>query len=383
MNKADDLIRAMVNDDGKVKQAAGRNDVILATTEYGIIGINTVWTDGNNLNKDEARVFSRGLHFATILMAAAQTEKEIMLHQGFTAYSFGGGAGLGSAGNVYNALYAQDPNDPSVTIESAMALAYMMYDNGHGETVLNSFVENDSMVDAVASADYDALRVLASKDSDGTFYLMVVNRDPENDITSAVRVAGGALSGEAQVNILNAESYASCNTPEHPTDVAITSDTLFFDQETSAFAYTFPAHSIVTIRVAATETEDPWSEVTSAETFDGSELPAFVQKVSQTAELTADPTDAANRCLAITRTQTGNATVKMALSGEDVAGTLTGMGGTTRISFRVMSTSDTSRMNMQVKSGNTVALNLSIDNGMFMCNDVRRSFVSSNEWHTV
>lgn len=383
MNKAEDLIRNMVTDDATVKMAAGRNDVILATTEYGIIGINTVWTDGDNLNKDEARILSRGLHFASILIAAAQTEKEIMLHQGFTAYSFGGGAGLGSAGNVYNALYAQDPNDPSVTIESAMALAYKMYGNGHGETVLNSFVENNPIIDAEKTGDYDALRVLASKDSDGTLYLMVVNRDPENDITSAIRLGGCTVAGDAAVSVLNAESYASCNTPEHPNDVFITNDTLSLGEGCSAFAYTFPAHSVVTIRMTATESDDPWTATSQAETFDGIALPDSVQKVSQSAELTVDPADAANHCLAITRTGDGKATVKASLSGENVTGNLTPMNGTTRVTFRVRTTSDTSRMNMQVKAGNTTVLNLAIDNGMLMCNSVRRSYLSVNEWHTV
>ncbi len=381
MNKAEDLINAMVNDDAKVKAAAGRNDVILATTEYGIIGINSVWTDGDNLNKDEARVLSRGLHFATILMAAAQTEKEIMLHQGFTAYSFGGGAGLGSAGNVYNALYAQDPSDPSVTIESAMALAYKMYGNGHGETVLNSFVENNPIVDAERTGDYDALRVLASKDSDGTLYLMVVNRDPENDLATGIRLGGCTLSGVADVQILNGDSYASCNTPDHPNDVTITRDSLTFDGS-SAFYYTFPAHSVVTIKVQAAEAETPWTEI-NAQDFEDAALPAAVQKVAQTAELVADPANSGNRCLAITRTGTGNATVKASLSGENASGSLTALDGTTRIAFRVYSTSDTARMNMQVKAGNTTVLNLAIDNGMLMCNGTRRSYLSKNEWHTV
>ncbi len=383
MNKAEELINAMVSNDAAVKQAAGRNDVTLATTEYGIIGIKTVWTDGDNLNKDEGRILSRGLHFATILIAAAQTEKEVMIHQGFTAYSFGGGAGLGSAGNVFNSLYAPDPNDPSVTIESAMALAYKMYGNGHGDTVLNSFVENNPVIDAAQTNDYNALRVLASKDSDGNLYLMVVNRDPENDLTSAIRLGGCALSGVGEVKILNGDSYASCNTPANPNAVAITEDTLTFPQGASSLYYTFPAHSVVTIKVKAAEAVSPWTQTTAVDFENLSKLPISVTQVSQSAKIAADPIDSNNQCLAITRTSTGKATARASLSGENATGTLTAMNGTTRVSFRVYSPSDTCRMNMQLKAGNTVVLNLAIDNGMLMCNTVRRSYLSSGEWHTV
>ncbi len=388
INRADGLINSFVNDDAAVKTAAGRNDAILATTEYGIIPIPHVFSDpDDDLHRDEARMLSRGLHFATILIAAAQMEKELLIHQGFTAYSFGGGAGLGSAGSVYNALYAQDPNNPEITIESAMGLAYKMFGQGHGEIVLNSFVENNPIIDSKNSGDYNALRVLASKDENGDMYLFVVNRDPENDVTAAVNLNGYEMSGNAEISILNAESYASCNTPEHPEDVYITKSTAVFESGKGSFAYTFPAHSVVSIKLNGKVNEiDPWVNTFETENFEDTDfdaMPSMMAVTSQTAGVVADPLNNENKVLAITRNANGKATVKASLSGETATGALTEFDRGVRISYKFMATAETARMNMQVKAGNTTVMNLAYDNGMLMCNGTRRQFLSQNEWHEI
>ena len=395
MLRADGIVKSLVTNDGKIKTAAGRNDVVVATTEYGIIGIPTIWTSGVAEEKDEARILSRALHFGTVLIAAAQMENEVLIHQGFTSYSFGGGAGLGSAGNVYNALYAPDPNDPSKFIPSAMALSYEMFGNGHGDTVLNSFVEdNPSVACAERNEKYAGLQVLASKNDDGTTFLYVINRDCENDVTTRIALDGAVITGPASVRTLNGASYLSCNTPDHPNDVAITERTASYGVGSSGFLYSFPAHSVTVLELpCVAESTSAWTANFDLQDFNKPNVGAIPTNIKRMNNANADntgvvydPQNGTNKCLKIANTS-GTASARIWLSGQDrdaATSIVTGYTGLVDVKFKLKAAENTSRLNISVKDTAAVTvLNLSVDGGMFKCNNVTRSNCEANEWHDV
>ncbi len=227
----------------KAKAKAPRKDTHVIVTEFGVIPVPAVWTEEKNpLSRDEGRMLGRALHFAAVLAAMAESEEgEMMLHQGYTAYSFGGGQGLGSAGNVFNAMYAPDPDDPEKTIASAVALAYELFEPFRGGRVLASSVDGNAEVSAVDRKSYKSLVTLAARTKRGGVALLVINRDPENAIEARIDSGGrrSAADGKARVRTLNADDFTACNTPAHPDDVRITSSAADVSRP-----YSFPAHSI-------------------------------------------------------------------------------------------------------------------------------------------
>jgi alpha-N-arabinofuranosidase len=95
---------------------------------------------------------------------------------------------------------------------------------------------------------YPALRVVASRGTRSRYVtLIVVNRDPQRDITASIRPKRYQHRQAAKVWTINGKSIGSINTPTHPHAVRLTKR--WVQIEAGSFKYTFPAHSITAIRL--------------------------------------------------------------------------------------------------------------------------------------
>lgn len=289
MEMSDKLNTAIDNKTSELRERTGRQDTIAAFTEFGSINNALIYSeDDSEYGRDEARSLSRALSFARTYMGSSKSEALIHIHQAFTAYSFGGGERLPNADFVYNSMYAPYGDGSGRFIEGGTALAYKVIGNNRGDSYRNVYIEHNPT--AGKNGSYNALSATVSVDEDtGELYLLVVNADPTRDLTSIVNLNGYRISGKARIQTLNASSLASCNTPEHPHDIAITeTEETFFG---SAFSYTFPAHSLVAIRLEG-RTEEAYQTLL---TDDFAEEGGALSLVCQGTEL--------SRTLPLTRTR--------------------------------------------------------------------------------
>lgn len=377
MGAADDIIHSFSSNLSTLRSLSGRNDTVSAVTEYGSIPIPTVWSDGGGTQLDEARILSRGVSLASVLCAAVSTEQQILIHQGFTAYSFGGGPGLSGAGWVCNSLYAQNPDDLSETIESSMALAYKIVGNAVGDRVASSFIQNNPVIEGART--YDALYTAATQDEEtGDLYLIVVNRDPVTSYTATVDLNGYTISGVAEVSALCGENFTSCNTPEHPQDVFITNTTEELGVGESSFEYTFPACSVITFRLSGSK-QDNWAELEESCDFEGISggLPSPFHVTGGIASLSADPEDDGNQTLRLTRSNTAAVCqADFSLPPEDLTGFV-------KISARVRALQPNAGMNILILSGDAQIANMNFSAGRIKNDGRVRHCFDANTWYDV
>ncbi len=92
------------------------------------------------------------------------------------------------------------------------------------------------------------LSVCTSLDSTGTkLYLMVINKQLDQDVTTTIQLEGFEPQPEACVWTLNGPSIIS-NNEDNPNTVCVTPSTLA--PVSSSFIYTFPAHSLTAIELS-------------------------------------------------------------------------------------------------------------------------------------
>jgi len=275
------------------------------------------------------------LSFALTYMGSSKAESLIHIHQAYTAYSFGGGEKLPNADFVYNSMYAPYGDDPTKFVEGATALAYKLIGNNIGDSYRTSFIENNPIVGDIA--EYQALTSTVSVDEKtGDLYLLVVNADKENDIQAKINLKGYTVSGKARIQTLNADDIAATNTPEHPNDITITESEATFGG--SSFAYTFPAHSFVAIKLSGTDSE--FYTETLNESFDAVEISTLPDafSLSGTASMVALE---GGKALRLERSSS-NGSLTVSLSEDS-----TPLDGITRIRFK-LSAEQTSRARIQV-----------------------------------
>ena len=284
MELSDKLTQAIDNNVSQLRERTGRQDTIAAVTEFGSINNPVIYSeDESEYGRDEARSLSRALSFARAYMGSAKAESLIHIHQAYTAYSFGGGERLPNADFVYNSMYAPYGDDPTKFISGGTALAYSVIGNNLGDSYRNTYIENNPKTGTLT--EYDTLSATASVDEEtGELYLLVVNADASRDVETIIHLNGYTVTGRARIQTLNANSVDACNTPEHPNDITVTETEETFGG--SAFSYTFPAHSLVAIRLCGNE-KDAFSESVK-EDFDGNTVPPIVSwEGSVTAEESA------------------------------------------------------------------------------------------------
>lgn len=369
MRMADQLSGAIDSNYTALRERSKRQDTIAAVTEFGSIDNPVVYSEsGVDYDRDEARSLSRALSFAASFAGSAKKESLIHIQQAFTAYSFGGGEKLPNADYVYNSMYAPYSDDPTRFVEGGTALAYKIIGNNIGDTYRNSYVQNNPVVGDYAS--YDALvTTVTQDDATGDLYLMVVNRDADNNITATVNLKGYTIGGTARIQTLNGAEITSCNTPEHPCDITVTETNAMMGKGKSSFTYTFPAHSFVAIKLAG-ESADPYAETVS-EDFEG-ELSNIITMSGNTEVQTVGE----NKALLLKRTG-ANASVTAGLTDDGVA-----LDGMTRVKFKVRAEqNNNARLQISLKTGGTDALMFALEGGFVKNNSAVRAVYTPGQFH--
>ena len=131
-------------------------------------------------------------------------------------------------------------------VPSASARVLELYTHMSGDTVVESSVSGNPVRQG-AAGDYPALVVTATTDRDGHLYLVVVNRDPDKDVTARLSHPNFRGSGTAEVWTVNGPHTYSYNSPGEPEVVAL--DRARRSVPSDGFTYTFPAHSVTGIEL--------------------------------------------------------------------------------------------------------------------------------------
>ena len=386
MDISDRLVQMIDSNVADLRNKSGSNDTIAAVTEFGTINVPHAYSaDTSEVGRDEARNLSRALSFAVTFFGSAKAESLIHIHQGFTAFSFGGGPGLPNAGYVYNSLYAPYPDDPTQFVESGTARAYKVIGDNIGDTVRNSYIENNPATGEYKT--YEALQVLATQaDENGDLYLLAVNRDAENDITAAVNLLGYTISGPARIQTLNGADITACNTPENPDAISISETDASLGVGGGSFSYTFPAHSLVAIKLTGTSA-NLYTQNFALRHFNtpaiGS-IPNYFQVERGTASIQNAREESGNKAFQITR-QGSNTRVRASLSGQNMpVASPTTYDGILKITFlfKALQTSG-ARLDISVWGGDTEAFNLAFEGGKVKNNNATRAVYEKGKFYPV
>ncbi len=114
-----------------------------------------------------------------------------------------------------------------------------------GKLLQTTTLNNPSLT--TGGTPIDALSVTAAEDVDGSTGVVVINRDPDNSVTSTLQVDGIVSAGQATVSTLNGASALSYNTASDPD--AVTTTTSHATVSNGTVALTFPSHSITLVTV--------------------------------------------------------------------------------------------------------------------------------------
>jgi alpha-N-arabinofuranosidase len=367
ITEGDDHVSHLENYRSDIRDKSLRNDTTVPVTEYGNIAFTTP------LGDDGARILSRGLTYATAVVGAINSDWQINIHQGMEAYSFGGGPALPGAGKIYNSLYAPAYPIMSTFIESSMAKAYNIIGNGVGTKVVSNWILNNPI--EVQTATYPALVTLTTKDTSNNVYLVVVNRSASNDVNTTVNLKGYTISGNTVVRTLNGANYTSFNSPAHPNDVSITTATASLGVGSSTFDYNFPAHSVTSIKLSGSTTNNWVQRITND--FQGTvgTVPVgFSITPAGSGTNQADPANAANGVLQLVRNGTD-------VSATRNFGTQTGV---VRVKAKIKAAQTNSRLRMLVLGGGTIAADANFDvSSKIMSNSKTRYIYSANTWYNL
>jgi alpha-N-arabinofuranosidase len=93
------------------------------------------------------------------------------------------------------------------------------------------------------------LEAEASRDAQGSVYVLVINQDATDAVAANVQIAGLAGRGEAEIRTLSGPALNAFNTPQNPNAVQIRASTKPLGD--GPFRHTFPAHSLTTIKFPA------------------------------------------------------------------------------------------------------------------------------------
>jgi alpha-N-arabinofuranosidase len=124
---------------------------------------------------------------------------------------------------------------------------FKMYSQMFGTIHIPAMVTNNPSRKAVNGKELPKLHVTASKDRAGNVYLMVLNRDRTDAVTTDIELNKFQLAGKTTIWTLNGPEYLSYNTPENPNNVSIKETTA--TAKGNILTYTFPAHSVTAIKL--------------------------------------------------------------------------------------------------------------------------------------
>ncbi len=135
---------------------------------------------------------------------------------------------------------------------------FKMFTSLFGPTRISSSIENNPKRPVVANPYLtrvgkpmpylDKLAISASKDARGNVYLMVLNRDREDAVTSVIQLSDYHITDSATIWTLKGPNYLSTNTASNPHNVSIKESRRRVG--TTSFEHTFPPHSITAIKLS-------------------------------------------------------------------------------------------------------------------------------------
>jgi alpha-L-arabinofuranosidase len=191
-------------------------------------------------------------------------------------------------GGDYGLLGDPNTNQPPSTG------AYVPYPSYFAEQLASKMVQAGGTV-VSASSNFSGLDVFAVKESNGHLDLLVINKDPDAQITEPFTIQGFSPSGQAQVwQYSEVQDYAQSKSATGASALANSSVTLTLSG--SNFSYSFPAYSMTVIdlspkaasaplvHLAAVPTSTPPPTLSSTS---GSNLSNQVQPFPQDTVLTA------------------------------------------------------------------------------------------------
>lgn len=154
--------------------------------------------------------------------------------------------GSTAVGSPLNALIAGP--GPNFVVQS-VGLVPQMFAPMTGGKVTASPVTGNPERALQNGKQLPALTAVAGR-SGRDLYLLVVNQDPDRDVTATVR-PGMRHAASASASTLNGPELLALNTPDDPHRVSVSDRAIGVG--TGDFTYTFPAHSIIRIRLTGTE----------------------------------------------------------------------------------------------------------------------------------
>jgi hypothetical protein len=213
--------------------------VRIAVTEYGILSAASL---GGQVNADSD--YLRSLDQA--LYTASQ-----LVHFADFGLSLAGRHTLVDFERVNPAAGVPSPTGlsvfgfaPSFT-PSASARVLELFSHMTGRRQVETAITgNPTRVGATGA--YPALLALASTDRRGRVSLIVVNRDPDREITARVAIPGLRGRGRIEAWTVNGPATSSFNTPADPDVVRLTKTRE--PAPATPFRWRFPAHSVTALR---------------------------------------------------------------------------------------------------------------------------------------
>jgi alpha-L-arabinofuranosidase len=131
-------------------------------------------------------------------------------------------------------------------LASATARAFRLITPAAGERVVRATTRGNPSRRIYTGQHLKLLRSTATKDSDGSLYLIVVNKDPSRTVRAAVAVKGPRVRS-AIVKRLTGPSFLAYNTVSHPQRVSIHTDKRSLGSR--RLRLRLPPHSVTTVKL--------------------------------------------------------------------------------------------------------------------------------------
>lgn len=126
--------------------------------------------------------------------------------------------------------------------------------------LLASWTANNPVAASYATfGSRQALQVTATRDTNGALWLLVINIDRTNNLTTTVKPLGFLNTGTASAWTVTAAADWSNNWDSHTNDVNTTFQTL--SVSTGSFAYTFPKRSITVLQLRQAKINGAWQAI--------------------------------------------------------------------------------------------------------------------------
>ena len=126
-----------------------------------------------------------------------------------------------------------------------VALAFKLFTRHFGSQLVASTIQNNPVKKVYDGTILKKIEAVASTDPQGKVYLVVLNRDGTDAVTANITIAHGTAR-QASIWTLSGDTFTAANTEREPSKVKIAES--FKNISGAAWAYTFPPHSLTSIR---------------------------------------------------------------------------------------------------------------------------------------